>query len=175
VPEFMRIVAIERVPAGGQELAIEAGPGERGELCRRFDILALHLLRASARVNPEHHGRRVRVEGSLEAELEQACVVTLEPVPARLEVPFERLFGEPDDAGELNQPVDELVLDATALELEPLEGGVLDLGEIVAEELALALDPYPRAPGADAELATVQRELRIEGPFAALAALRRNS
>jgi hypothetical protein len=30
---------------------------------------------------------------------------------------------------------------------EPLTGGVIDLGEIVAEEFALALNPFPRAAG----------------------------
>jgi hypothetical protein len=31
---------------------------------------------------------------------------------------------------------------------EPLPEGPLDLGELVAQEFAVALDPYPRAPGA---------------------------
>ena len=30
----------------------------------------------------------------------------------------------------------------------PYAGGVLDLGEAAAEQLALALDPFPRKPGA---------------------------
>jgi hypothetical protein len=42
---------------------------------------------------------------------------------------------------------------------------VLDLGEAVAEQLALALDPYPRVPGA--ELPEIESDPQ-ERPFAAL-------
>jgi hypothetical protein len=48
--------------------------------------------------------------------------------------------------------------------------GIADLGEAVAEQLALALDPYPRAP--DAELPPEAND-EAAGAFAALAALRR--
>jgi hypothetical protein len=34
---------------------------------------------------------------------------------------------------------------------EPFEGDAIDIGEAVAQQLALALDPYPRAPGASLE------------------------
>jgi hypothetical protein len=53
----------------------------------------------------------------------------------------------------------------------PSENGVVDLGEAVAEQLALALDPYPRAPGAampeETDDAAAERH-----PMAALAKLR---
>jgi hypothetical protein len=38
-------------------------------------------------------------------------------------------------------------------ELEPLVGDRIDVGESFAEELGLALDPYPRAAGAAAQVA----------------------
>ena len=61
----------------------------------------------------------------------------------------------------------------------PIEDGAIDLGEAAAETLLLALDPYPRAPNADAVLreAGVKpegEEEREPGPFAALAALKLN-
>ena len=46
----------------------------------------------------------------------------------------------------------------------------LDLGEAAAEQLALALDPYPRAP--DAVLPDIPDEPEVL-PFATLASLRR--
>ena len=48
--------------------------------------------------------------------------------------------------------------------------GTLDLGEAAAEQLALALDPYPRAP--DAVMPDISDE-QAAHPFAALERLRR--
>ena len=45
----------------------------------------------------------------------------------------------------------EAVLSAQADAPEPLSGNLLDVGEIVAEQLSLAADPYPRRPGAKLE------------------------
>ncbi len=54
----------------------------------------------------------------------------------------------------------------------PYEGGVLDLGEAAAEQLALALEPYPRAPGEEIE---PREDASGQRPFAGLASLRRQS
>jgi hypothetical protein len=54
----------------------------------------------------------------------------------------------------------------------PIEGGSIDLGEAVAETMALALDPYPRAPGAEAALRAAgvltEDEARPAGKLAGL-------
>jgi hypothetical protein len=54
-------------------------------------------------------------------------------------------------------------------------GDIVDLGEVVAEQLALALDPYPRLPDAVVELPDdpVEEAEPRPNPFAALARLRR--
>ena len=62
---------------------------------------------------------------------------------------FDRLFSR--DAAAATEG--EVEIDPEAEVPEPLVGGRLDLGEILAEELSLALDPYPRSPEADRLLA----------------------
>jgi uncharacterized metal-binding protein YceD (DUF177 family) len=112
-----------------------------------------------------------RVTGSFEAEVVQSCVVTLDPVPARLVESFSALFGEGGpgmaalvDAEEEDEP-------------EPIEGGAIDLGETVAQHLSLALDPYPRKPGASLPDEYAAGPQGAEGghvkPFAGLGALKR--
>ena len=57
----------------------------------------------------------------------------------------------------------------------PFEGHVFDLGEAVAQSLALAIDPY--AVGPNAEQARKDAGIGDEaasGPFAALAALKKD-
>jgi hypothetical protein len=53
----------------------------------------------------------------------------------------------------------------------PAEAGAVDMGEALAQQLSLALDPYPRAPGA--ELPAEATDGGAHGPFAALAKLKR--
>ncbi|OYW09619.1 MAG: hypothetical protein B7Z53_02585, partial [Rhodospirillales bacterium 12-71-4] len=113
-------------------------------------------------------------------EVVQECVVTLEPVPQAVLAPLDLLLlpeGTPATDDNPDSP-DEI----------ETEGGMVDLGEVVAEQLALAMDPYPRAPDAaippdlvdpsagalepEADLADTPPER--PNPFAALARLKRN-
>jgi uncharacterized metal-binding protein YceD (DUF177 family) len=158
--EFSRPLALGRVGPEGRTEALDATEAERAALARRFGILSIEGLHATLRLTLEVDGT-VRGDGRLEAAVTQACVVTLEPVSQRVTEEFAfRLLPagrEPTDGPE---DLDEI----------ETENDVADLGEVVAEQLALALDPYPRAPGA--ELPPEARE-EAAGAFAALAALRR--
>lgn len=143
--ELSRIVELGELALGDLPFDIVAEAREREAVARRLELLALGSLAARGVV--EAAGRdAVRVRGTLVAEVTQECVVTLEPVPGRIEVPFERLFVRTGEAGNT------LVLDPEGPDSEPLEGDSIDIGELVVEELALALDPWPRAPDADAWL-----------------------
>lgn len=168
--ELSRPYAVERLPAAGLDFAIEASAEEREGLVRRFDLVALDRLQASGRIQVLAGRGLIEVGGRLHATLSQRCVVTLEPVPGLVEAEFRRIFGREE------QEASEVEIDPEADEPEPLQGGTIDVGELVAEELAMALDPYPRAPGADAVLTelAVTDEDPASAPFASLAALRRH-
>ena len=157
VPEFSRPIARARL--GGRVIVeeISATLHERTALARRFGLLGFDLLRATAKIAPVDgaDGKRgaglLRLGGHLIAEVSQACVVTLEPVASRVEVDFTLLYSlEPGPApAPEGVAAAEVVVDPEAEDPpEPLGPGGLDLGEVVAQQLALALNPYPRAPGA---------------------------
>lgn len=141
--EFSRPMALDRVGTTQHREEITASDKERAALAQRFDLLSLDSLTASFTLKRVRRDL-VRVKGRVRADLVQACVVTLDPVPARIDERFEVDFLE----GE--QPVvADLELDAEAAEApEPAPDGWIDLGELAAEQLGLALDPYPRKPGA---------------------------
>ncbi len=142
VPEFSRAVAADRVGAGRQERRIEANPSEREKLARRFGLLSLDRLDACLELHRDG-GDIIRVQGRLVADVVQSCVLSLAPVPAHLEVDFKTSYSV------LVQEGREAVLDPLGEdEPEPIPDGEIDLGEAVAQQLAVALDPYPRAPGA---------------------------
>lgn len=138
-PEFSRELEIARIPSGGRDFAIVADAAERAALADRFDLVAITDLRASGRAAWLPGGEVLVLEGRLEAEVTQRCVQTLEPVTARVSVPLRRSFVTKSTGTEA------VVVDPEADEPEPLPAGRLDLGEIAAEELLLALDPYPKA------------------------------
>ena len=112
----------------------------------------------------------MRANGRLRAALDQSCVATGEPVPARIDEPFDLLFvPEP----KTRNADDDIELGEADLDTIFHDGAVIDLGGAIADTLALSLDPYPRSAGADTALkeAGVLTE-EDASPFAALAALK---
>jgi uncharacterized metal-binding protein YceD (DUF177 family) len=152
--EFARPIVIDPMPDAGIVVELCADAGERRALARRFGLLELDVLRATGRLERGDDSHEIRFHGWLEAELAQACVVSLEPVPARIRQAVERRYRRVDPAagsGASAAPVGVVWIgeDDEESEVELVSGRTIDLGEAIAEELALALDPYPRAAAAD--------------------------
>ena len=164
--EFSRPVALDRATAAPHFREIIATEAERAALARRLGLVALDLLSARLNWRREASGT-ISLEGELEAQVTQTCVVTLEPVAARVTDRFVRHFVQGAVAAE-----DEVVIDPEADDPpEALGDGLVDAGEIVTQQLALALDPYPRAPGSMLP-DDVARATPSESPFRVLAALK---
>jgi len=160
--EMTRPVRPSSLGQEGRTERLEARPEELAALAARLGLVALDALEAEIALAPAPGGA-VRARGILRARVVQACVVTLEPVPQAVEAPIDWRVLPPGEA-----PSDEMDSGPDEIESEP--DGSVDLGEALVQELALSLDPYPRAPGAE-----VPGEARDEAPspFAGLAGLRR--
>jgi uncharacterized metal-binding protein YceD (DUF177 family) len=164
--EFSKPIDVMRLPAGGGTYALAASAEERAALAVRFALLSLDRLEAEVQLEPAAGGFS-RLSARLSADLTQACVVTLEPVASHIEESFSLLYGTPDDQ-------DEVLLDGDSETIEPLEGGIVDIGEAVAQQLSLALDPFPRAKSAEIPAVPIESgEPRLDSPFAILAKLRK--
>jgi uncharacterized metal-binding protein YceD (DUF177 family) len=166
-PEFSRSIRLNEVGDGLRERTIEASAEERKALTRRFGLISLDRLEARLHVVPEENSWLVT--GTLVADLAQPCVATGDPVPATIDVPFSVRYVRDLDAPE----TEEIELSDDDCDVMELDGERIDLGETVAQSLALNLDPYPRASDADRTL----RALGVlseedAGPFAALKALK---
>lgn len=153
--EFSHLVQVDRIGSEGTDLHLVANPAEREALARRFRIPAVLSLAAKLRVFPDPVlAGHYRLTGELDAEVEQTCVVSLEPVRQRVAESFQRLFAPPEVAAKAAAAQAEADEEAEWLDPEaddppdPLVNGGIDTGAVVAEALALALDPYPRKPGA---------------------------
>jgi uncharacterized metal-binding protein YceD (DUF177 family) len=120
---------------------IAASPEERAALALRFGLVAIDRFYSQVELE-QMVGGLVRLSATLTADVVQTCVVTLEPVPTTVEESFTLLYGSTDDE-------DETILNGDDEIIEPLESGQIDIGEAVAQQLSLSLDPFPRAPQAE--------------------------
>ncbi len=145
--EFSRITRLDDIESGAPTvLVLEAGPDECAALARRLSLLALDELHAKLRLWRIKDG--LRISGRLFAKGSQACVVTLEPVAFVLDEPVELALYRADALAREEERLGEAQWQ-DACDLDVLEGEEVDLGEIVAQSLSLALPAYPRAPHAD--------------------------
>ncbi|HEY7806686.1 MAG TPA: DUF177 domain-containing protein [Croceibacterium sp.] len=164
-PEFSRPVDRRHLPPRPVELV--AGEAERQALTARFGLVAIGRLEAT--VSLEADGDAVNAKGSLSADIVQSCAVTGDDLPVTISDPFAVRF-VPETAAE----DEEVELTSEELDEIPYAGTAFDLGEAVAQSLALAIDPYATGPGADeVRKAKGLSDGAASGPFAALAALKK--
>lgn len=165
-PEFSR--PIDRRQITARPVRIEANEAERAALARRFALVSVGRLEAELELIVD--GDAVEARGRLGADIVQSCAVSGEDLAVTIEEPLALRFVP-------EQPVegDEIELETGELDELPYDGHVFDLGEAVAQSLALAIDPY--AVGPNAEKARKEAGITDEaatGPFAALAALKKD-
>lgn len=164
--EFSRMIDIRSI--GPHPVSLEADPAERAALAARFGLVAINALTADITLLPE--GAEISANGRLRADITQSCAVSGEDLPAKIDEKLRLRF-----VPERNISEDELELDEDELDEIPYQGTAFDLGEAVAQSLALAIDPY--ATGPDAQRAREEAGLstpEASGPFAALARLRKD-
>ena len=166
-PEFSRTFRLDELGGTPRSISIAAEADERAALATRFGLIGIGKLEATADLMRD--ADIVTATGRIEGEVTQACVASGDPVPARIAEEFAlRFVPASGEAG-----LDEVELAEGDLDELDYEGGSVDLGEAVAQTMALALDPFPRAPGAGEKL----RAAGVIGeedasPFAALKALK---
>ena len=167
--EFARPQRVDTIGDDARTVEIDADADERAALAKRFDLIGIERLTGKFTIRRDAAG--IVAEGRVAAAVTQACSITGDPLPATVDEPVALRFVAEEDAGQ-----DEVELGDSDIDVIPYEGGTIDLGEVAAETMALALDPFPRGPNA----ATVLKEAGVLseeeavplGPFGALAALR---
>jgi uncharacterized metal-binding protein YceD (DUF177 family) len=163
-----RPVDVARLPQGAVEIVADAAA--RARLAAAYDLVAVDDFRATAELAAGPRGS-VEVEGRVVADIVQTCVVSLVPVTARIDEPFSLRFVRPADAPPPPKPGAEIVIDLDRPDPpEVLTGPTIDLGAIAEEAFALAIDPYPHAPGAALPPeADALQDPDSDSPFAVLA------
>lgn len=153
---------------------IVAAEAERAAIAAAFNLISVDSLSAELDVRRSGAGLIV-VDGVLRADVVHACVVSLDPAPQRIDETFHVTLAPAGskEAPPEPKPGAEVMVDPEADQPEVVAGPTIDLGGLALEHFSLALDPYPRAPGAklpaEPEIGTDEP---AQSPFAALAALK---
>jgi uncharacterized metal-binding protein YceD (DUF177 family) len=161
-PEMPRPVAVSRIgkPVRRDVRATEA---ECQALARRMGVLAIHSLTCGFDLRPAGD-EVIEASGALRVSLRQICVISLEAFDTEIAEDFRvRFVPAGTEAEDIDVDADDEIGYAN---------GTIDLGEAASEQLALAIDPFPRMPGVELPEAAAGP---ATGAFAALASLRRPS
>ena len=169
--EFSRPLEVGELEHGPISREFTADEAELSALQKRYAVEALRLVSANLTVAPEAEGT-VKVTGQVRADLSQICSVSLEPVDETIDEAVSVTYLPPG--------VEEPEMTAESLlesqeDYEPFDGISFDLGELVAQEIAAAIDPYPRKSGVifgnQGQLGDNEPEER-DNPFAVLEKLK---
>ncbi len=146
-PEFSRPLAVEEGKIFSSAHHISANGRERANLADLLGVVTIRTLEAELRFNPAERAV-ITMTGHLDATVVQKCVVTLKPVESLIAADFERTYTADEGVGDIPGDGD-ITIPASGHEPPDLIiDGIIDLGQAVAEQLALEIDPFPRASGA---------------------------
>ena len=131
---FEKKITCDVVVAGIKEpvqYILEASAKELSALAKRFQVEKIHSLKGDLTIFP---GDIVRIRGKLSASTRRECVISLSKFDEKMVEEFEVLYAD-------NPPAesDEII--------DTIDKGRIHLGEIVAEQYGLALNPFPKKPG----------------------------
>ena len=164
-PEFSRPIDVRAITE--PVLALEATPEECAALAVRFDLVRIDWLLAS--IDLVRNGNEVAARGRLRAAIVQSCAVSGEDLPVAIDEALDMRFVPAITAV---RPEAEIEIGAEDCDEIPYDGTRFDLGEAVAQSLALAIDPFAEGPGAKKIRAAGLLGDAAPGPFAGLAALK---
>lgn len=177
--EWSHLIDAERLESGRNHFTISPNQQERKRLAQRLGIVSLKDLKVNVVIGHLSGQVAFHVQGEIDAQVIQNCVVSMEPVESHIHEVFESWFADAQVAvsiakarhekltekGYGEQPILEEKDDP-----EPFVDGHIDLGELATQYLSLAIDPYPHAEGVEysGPKASEGPEDTQENPFAAL-------
>ena len=169
-------VSVARLPQNGMPLSLKANEKELRALAKAHDLVSVQSFAAELLVK-KWRKDGVKVTGRVTADITQTCIITLEPLASRIDSEIDALF-VPEGSKLARPPLSadgEIIIDYDGQDMpETFTGDAIDVGALAEEFFGLAIDHYPRAPGAALEEATNKAgEGQKPSPFASLVKLRK--
>jgi uncharacterized metal-binding protein YceD (DUF177 family) len=164
-------IRMENLPAAGREVVVTATDEQKAAIAEQLKISAVEKL--DAKLHAKRFRGGIQVLGRLEAIIVQPCVVSFEPVTQVIDEPIDRVFLPSHDKAHAAPAGAEIFVDVAGDdEPDRFDGPEVDLSNLIIETLALAIDPYPRAPGASVDAIVKDDDDGEVSPFSRLKALK---
>ena len=167
VPEFSRLLPVDRLGCQALSQTVTAMPEECDRVAARLRIEAVSGLAGEFSLRCGVASGLYEATGTARATVTQLCVVSGEPFTTEVSTPVTVVFSD--------GPVSEELEEAEGWDdIEQIDNGMIDLGELTVQYLSLSLDPYPRKPGMD-WMEGDEAPLKPESPFAVLKGLKKDN
>ncbi|MEO0412622.1 MAG: DUF177 domain-containing protein [Pseudomonadota bacterium] len=161
--EFSRVFDLTTANEHAVEVSHQARASETTALAKRFDVRGLEALAALLAVTP--HALGYQVTGEVKAKVHQTCCVSGEPLESQAKASINFLAISAEIDIDLDSVEDAYKVTEAAL----VHSHEIDLGELAAQYLGLAIDPFPRKDGAELDKGVAGEK---QNPFAVLAQLK---
>ncbi len=183
MPEWSHMVEAEKVGTTPLKMTISPNADELKRLTKRLALTELRRLEADVAMSRDSGSNVIFISGQIRAEVTQASVVSAKPMKSEIIDSFEAWFADEDKAVSFARAKQERLTRDGQAEMpfldesedpEPIVDGKIDVGELVAQYLSLAIDPYPRAEGEEfaqessGKAGKKGKDEVYENPFAAL-------
>lgn len=181
--EWSYMVTAESISAEPKTFTFEADERQCIDLARRFSIVSIEEAEAVVTLQ-KVSGGVIHAMGTVRAEITQACAVSLATIPVSIEEEFEGWFADKSanavsfakarSERDVKKGQTEIEVLDESVDPEPITNGKLDIGELAAQYISLAIDPYLRAEGVSPVYSVGPKEKEGDGaelrksPFEAL-------
>ena len=143
--EFSRTLLLDKVAKTKNGVRFQAEPDELKALAERFHVPEIKNLTAEVFVTYDDQHHVFLLKGELSSDLVQSCVVSNNPLPISVVEPIEIVFLKSQK--QFQELYENPVFDGADFEILEDEG--VEIGEMIAQYLSLALPPFPRDPEVD--------------------------
>ena len=134
-------VELTEIPKNGATYQMDATETDRLNVAKRISVPEILRLRGSVTITPTGSG--ASVQGKINAEIKRICVASLEPFIEKIAEDFDVIFSREN---KINDPdVDFIFSDSDP---EPLEDDKIEPAELLIQQLALSMAPYPKSTSA---------------------------
>ena len=168
---FSLPLQIDELSSKPLHYVLEANPLQLKTLKEILQVEDVKSFKAEFDLKYQYKEHLLYIQGSVEAELMLESVVSLEVFSKKYQRDFQYVFDTKATYADFKE------MEATMGENAPdyLENGQLDLADLAIEQLALALEDYPRKEGEVFfyQEAPQEPEKSVENPFSVLKRLKK--
>jgi uncharacterized metal-binding protein YceD (DUF177 family) len=138
--EYSVEVDLGALPPGGKLFKLAAAKGDCARIAKRLGVISVKMCEGEIQLKAGK--TTINVAGTVRAALIRECVASLEEMDEAISESFEIEFMRDESSLDPDEKIEEWERP------EIHEGDMFDVGELLVQQVSLAMDPFPRKEGA---------------------------